>query len=408
MEQSSLRTDYRSKDGSKILAIVSAVDLSLRQAVPAWWQLLKGLYELGLDVVVTPYVGRGVETLWWKTYGNPCERESLLVNRIIRYRLSRLKGLREGEPGTLAHVREGAVRMLTRALTVSRWRRHIEKILDQEGDVLATIFFNIPLNQIQGIPSFVRKESGAPVVFYDMDLPDSLPKYATSRLAFSYYVGADLSEYDAFITNSEGAIAELREMGAPMANAVHFGVDPSVYCPVNEEKTVDVFFYGQGAHFRENWVAKMITEPSRLMRNRSFMVGGKFAVDLGKAQKIEDIPISTWRRYACKSKINLNITRRQHAEVYCSSTSRIFELACLGSCIVSNPVNGLEKWFDLKKEVRMVGENDILGTYEELLSNEDARLRLGLNARNRVLKEHTHVHMATKVLNTLKALNQAG
>ena len=390
-----------------MLAIVSAVDLSLRQAVPAWWQLLKGFYELGLDVVVTPYVGRDVETLWWKTYGNPCERESVLVNRIIRYRLGRLKGVREGEPSTLAHVREGAVRLLTRALTVSRWRRHVKKIMDQEGDVLATIFFNIPLNQIQGIPGFVRKESGAPVVFYDMDLPDSLPKYATSRLAFSYYVGADLSEYDAFITNSEGAIPELREMGVRVANAVHFGVDPSVYSPINEEKTLDVFFYGQGAHFRENWVAKMIAEPSRLMKDRSFLVGGKFAVDLGKAKNMEDIPVSMWRRYACRSKINLNITRKQHAEVYCSSTSRVFELACLGSCIVSNPVNGLEKWFDLKKEVRMVSENDILETYEELLSNEDARLRLGLFARDRVLKEHTHVHMATKVLNILKELSRA-
>ena len=44
----------------KILAVVSAIDLALRQAVPAWWQLFKGLYELETDLVVVPYVGRSV------------------------------------------------------------------------------------------------------------------------------------------------------------------------------------------------------------------------------------------------------------------------------------------------------------------------------------------------------------
>src|ERR1041385_6303160 len=60
---------------TKILAVASAVDLDFRYGcTPAWWQLWKGLYEAGCDVIVTPYRGRPVESPWWRTAPNPCYR----------------------------------------------------------------------------------------------------------------------------------------------------------------------------------------------------------------------------------------------------------------------------------------------------------------------------------------------
>ena len=47
----------------KILAVASAIDLDFRYGcTPAWWQLWKGLYEVGVDLIVTPYRGRAVES----------------------------------------------------------------------------------------------------------------------------------------------------------------------------------------------------------------------------------------------------------------------------------------------------------------------------------------------------------
>ena len=44
----------------KILAVASAIDLDFRYGcTPAWWQLWKGLYEVGVDLIVTPYRGAG-------------------------------------------------------------------------------------------------------------------------------------------------------------------------------------------------------------------------------------------------------------------------------------------------------------------------------------------------------------
>ena len=76
----------------RILAVASAVDLDFRYGcTPAWWQLWKGLYEEGADLVVTPYRGRPVESPWWRTAPNPTyvEGESFARARDV---VARLRG----------------------------------------------------------------------------------------------------------------------------------------------------------------------------------------------------------------------------------------------------------------------------------------------------------------------------
>src|SRR5438045_2845651 len=76
----------------KILAVASAVDLEFRYGcTPAWWQLWKGLYEAGCDLIVTPYRGRAIESPWWRTYPNPAYREGEAF-AAARGAVARLKG----------------------------------------------------------------------------------------------------------------------------------------------------------------------------------------------------------------------------------------------------------------------------------------------------------------------------
>ena len=56
----------------KLLIVVSSLDLTQPfSATPAWWQLLKGLYEVGVDVIAAPYQGPSIESLWWRAAANP-------------------------------------------------------------------------------------------------------------------------------------------------------------------------------------------------------------------------------------------------------------------------------------------------------------------------------------------------
>ena len=181
----------------KILAVASAIDLDFRYGcTPAWWQLWKGLYEVGVDLIVTPYRGRAVESPWWRTAPNPAYLEGESFAR-ARGAFARLKGDRylrreESDPGdTDKFIREVVWRWVT-----PRWQRHIERILEREGDVDAVIVFTVPMSHLRGIPTALRERFGVPVVFYDGDVPMSLPEFGGMDTGFNYYHGADPSEYD--------------------------------------------------------------------------------------------------------------------------------------------------------------------------------------------------------------------
>ena len=238
-----------------------------------------------------------------------------------------------------------------------RWQRHLERILEQERDVAAVIVFTVPMAHLRGIPTRLRERFDVPVVFYDGDVPMSLPEFGGMDTGFNYYHGADPSEYDLVLSNSEGGLDRLRELGARRAEAVFWAADPELFQPAAVEKEHDVFFYGYGDKFRREWMKELVGEPSRRDPEIDFALGGTdFRGDIGNARMIGDVPFNVFAQAISRARINLNITRRSHATVYASSTCRPFELAASGAAIVSNPHEGIERWFDVGSELRVVVE----------------------------------------------------
>jgi len=385
----------------KILAVASAIDLDFRYGcTPAWWQLWKGLAEAGCDVIVTPYRGRPIESPWWRTAPNPCYREAELY-AAARNALARLKGdsrlrRREHDPAdTDRYVREVVWRLVT-----PRWQRHLERIIERERDVDAVIVFTVPMSHIRGIPSALRDRFDVPVLFYDGDVPMSLPEFGGMDTGFNYYHGADPGEYDLVVSNSEGGLARLRELGARRAEAVFWAADPSIFSPLPSEKLHDVFFFGNGAKFRREWLQAMVAEPSRRLEDVSFALGGyDFGGDFGRAQRIGDVPFNAFNQAISAARINLNVTRRAHATVTASSTCRPFELAMAGATIVSNPCAGIDRWFEPGRELLVVETaDDAVEAYRALLNDPARAEELGRAARERALDEHTYVHRARRLL----------
>lgn len=386
----------------KILAIVSTLDLKFRLGcTPAWWQLFKALHENGNEVVAIPYLGAPVESLWWRTYPNPCVHESTMFNSYLERRK------RKGQSPSSRNLMSPISDFLIKNHINPKWKKQIIKILEKERGIDAVIVMNVPLTHIAGIPSEIKRRVNVPIIYYDGDMPTSLPKYAVGRgFKFNYYEGADLSEYDAFLTNSEGCISDLEEMGAKNVYPLHYGIDKDLCSPIDCEKDIDVFFFGYGSNFREDWMKKLITIPSKQMPDVNFVVAGNgFKIDLGNAKLMGDLSYSEWREFCCRSKINLNITRWSHTNIYASSTSRPFELAAYGACIVSQPYNGIEKWFEVGREILIANsEAEAMEIYRNLLSDERKREELGNKARERVLKEHTFKHRAVELINIINKL----
>ena len=390
----------------KILAVASAADLDFRYGcTPAWWQIWKGLYEAGVDLIVTPYRGRAIESPWWRTAPNPLYREAEAYAS-ARGLAARLRGdtlLRRAEDHPADSVGDRLTREAIWRYVTPRWQRHLERIIERERDVAAVIVFTVPMAHLRGVPARLRERYDIPVVFYDGDVPMSLPEFGGMDTGFNYYHGADPSEYDLVLSNSEGGLERLRELGARRAEAVFWAADPELFAPAPVEKEYDVFFYGYGDKFRREWMQALVGEPSRSADAIDFALGGgDFRGDIGNARLVGDVPFNVFSQAISRGRINLNITRRSHATVYASSTCRPFELAAAGAAIVSNPHEGIERWFEPESELRVVETaEEALEAYRELLADPAAAEGMGRRARERVLDEHTYAHRARQILELL-------
>jgi hypothetical protein len=386
----------------KILAVASAIDLDFRYGcTPAWWQLWKGLYEEGADVIVTPYRGRPVESPWWRTAPNPTLAEGETFAR-ARDAVARLRGdshLRRTEENPEDGLGDRLTREVIWRWVTPRWRRHLERLIERERPS-AVVVFTVPMAHLRGIPTALRERFGIPVVFYDGDVPMSLPEFGGMDTGFNWYHEADPSEYDLVVSNSEGGLERLLDLGARRTETVFWGADPDFFAPRPVEKDVDVFFYGYGDKFRREWTAAMVGEPSRALPYVDFALGGRdFRGDTGRARTIGDVPFNAFAAAISAAHVNLCITRRSHASVYASSSCRPFELAAAGAAIVSNPYNGIERWFEPGSELLVVHDaNEATEAIRELLDDPAHAEELGRRARERVLDEHTYAHRARRLL----------
>jgi len=381
----------------KLLFITSSLDLTQPfSATPAWWQLLKGLYEIGVEVVATTYQGPAIETLWWRALPNPVQREGDLF-KAIRDRAPRSrKAVDTGTSGESAADR--LTRQVAQTFIRPKWAGFLEKTLTAQPDIDAVIFLTIPLNHVVGVAQAVADKFHKPVLYYDGDVPASLPTFAGFATGFKIYQGADLSEYAGFISNSLGGADELRKLGARRVDTLYYGADPDVFSPVDLPQDLDVFFYGHTREYRESWIDAMIADASDRLPDARFAVRGRGLGDLKRAQMLPYLSFSKLREYTSRAKINLCVTRRAHASVFASSSSRPFELASMGACIVANPYLGLETWFEPGRELFMIEhEAEAVERYRWLLAHEAERRAVGAAARARVLKEHTFRHRAAQL-----------
>ena len=391
----------------KLLVVVSSLDL--RQpfsATPAWWQLLKGLYELGAEVIATPYQGAPIESLWWRAEANPArwQGDAFKSLRGLARALLPARSAEKASDRAVESIADKAVRQAANTLIAPLWRRHLETILIRESDVDAILVLTVPLNHLRGVPSYISRKFDIPIFYFDGDVPASLPNMRGFASGFRIYQGADLSEYTAFISNSSGGGAMLKQLGAENVHTVWYGADPDVFAPVSAgAQDIDVLFYGHGREYRSEWIDQMITAPSKALSNSRFAVRGTNLGDLGAARQLPYLSFSKLREYVCRSKINLCITRGAHASVHASSSSRPFELGALGACIVANPYLGIEEWFEPEVELILVNSTaEAIERYQHLLGNDKERLAIGRAARQRVLKQHTFRHRAAELLDLIR------
>lgn len=390
----------------KLFVIVSSLDLTQPfSATPAWWQLFKGLYEIGVEVIAAPYQGPAIEAPWWQAAANPARREGDTF-KWLRDRWRRFGGARlasEGAPPAPDSTADRLVRRVAQTVIAPRWRAHADRVIAAHPDIDAVLIISVPLNHIPGLARHIITRHGKPVFFYDGDVPASLPNFRGFASGFRIYQGADPSEYTAFLSNSLGGAEGLRALGAREVHALYYGADPDLFAPLDVEQDLDVFFYGHGREYRGAWIDALLRDASRALPEARFAVRGTALGDLGRVERLPYLSFSKLREYACRSKLNLVITRQAHASVFASSSSRPFELAALGACMVCSPYEGIETWFEPDRELIVVhSAEEAADRMRWLLQHDAERRKMGRAARERLLKEHTFRHRAQQLVEIMQ------
>ncbi len=290
-----------------------------------------------------------------------------------------------------------------------RWQKHLDRLVDRERPD-AIVVFTVPMAHLRGIPTYLRERYGIPIVFYDGDVPMSLPEFGGMDTGFNWYHDADPSEYDLLVSNSEGGLERLRELGARRAEAIFWGADPEFFAPQAVDKSMDVFFYGYGDKFRREWVEAMVGEPSRALPDADFALGGRdFQADTGKARLIGDVPFNVFAprhleragqpvhhaplarnrlRVVVVSPVRARVGRRGDRRESVQR-DRALVRARLGAACSSTMRQGATE------------------AYRDLLADPAQAEELGRRARERVLDEHTYRHRARRLLDLIGLRAQA-
>ena len=94
--------------------------------------------------------------------------------------------------------------------------------------------------------------------------------------------------------------------------------------------------------------------------------------------------------------LTLNLNREAMRRYGWAPSTRLFEAAASGACIVSDTWPGLESLLEPDTEVLLARTRDDVLRHLEAVGPE-RRARIGQAARARVLREHTYAHRAAQL-----------
>jgi spore maturation protein CgeB len=243
-------------------------------------------------------------------------------------------------------------------------------------------------------------------VFYDLDTPVTLKNLRQGEV--EYLSREQLSVFDLVLSFTGGKVlSELeQEYGARMVRPLYGCVDPDDYRRGEDvpEFRCDLSYMGTYSADRQVKVDELFLEPSRRHPEKQFLLAGSLYPWQWQwpenVRRIEHISPGAHARFYSSSRITLNITRGDMAANGWCPSGRFFEAAACGTPLITDNWEGLDSFFDLQQEVRVVRNSEAV---ETALHLPDAELKsMAARARQRTLDEHTGMVRARQLLTYLQ------
>jgi spore maturation protein CgeB len=240
-------------------------------------------------------------------------------------------------------------------------------------------------------------------VFYDLDTPVTLRRLNRGE-AVSYIGPRGLAEFDLVLSYTGGAALEaLRDrLGARRVVPLYGHVDPAMHHPVEavERYRADLSYLGTYAQDRQAALEALFVHPARQRPNQRFLIGGaQYPQDFPWSPNIffvRHLPPSEHPAFFSSSRLTLNVTRRDMAEMGWCPSGRLFEATACGTAVLSDYWPGLESFFEPGREILVTRDSED-AVAALTISDLEVR-RMAQAARERTLAEHTSDRRAAQFI----------
>ena len=245
-----------------------------------------------------------------------------------------------------------------------------------------------------------------PLVFYDIDTPITLT--ALNERSQTEYLRADqLRVFEAYLSFTGGpALSELEDVwGARHAEALYCGVDIQTHRPVPADPrfVCTLGYMGTYAPDRQPLLDQLLVGPARQLPRERFIIAGAQYPEMALPRNVHHEVHLYPRDHAafyCSNRATLNLTRAAMRRYGWSPSTRLFEAAASGACIISDIWPGLDQLLAPDDEVLLAESGaDVLRHLSALTPQR--RAAVGAAARQRVLAEHTYQRRAAQLEATL-------
>jgi spore maturation protein CgeB len=241
------------------------------------------------------------------------------------------------------------------------------------------------------VAEWVLGTAGGTSAFYDIDTPVTLSKLDSGEVE---YLSPELvPRFDLYLSFTGGPILRYleREYGARRAVPFYCLVDADAYRPQRVDERWDLGYLGTYSADRQPMLERLLVEPAREAHELRFCVAGPmFPDELAwppNVERIEHLPPAEHPSFYSAQRFTLNVTRADMVRWGWSPSVRLFEAAACGVPLISDWWDGLDRLFEVGREILVAEDgDDVLRCLRNL--GEEERYAIGRNARARVLAEH--------------------
>jgi spore maturation protein CgeB len=239
-------------------------------------------------------------------------------------------------------------------------------------------------------------------VFYDLDTPVTLKNMEESGV--EYLRPDQFSAFDLVLSFTGGGILKHLESkyGARLVRPLYGCVDPDDYLRTapSGDFACDLSYMGTYSPDRQTKLDGLLLEPARRHPEKKFLLAGSLYPWQwqwpANVQRIEHVAPADHPRFYSSSRMTLNLTRGEMAANGWCPSGRFFEAAACGTPLITDAWEGLDAFFDPRRDLRVVTcAEDV----EDALEMPDQVLQsMAAEARRRTLEEHTGSVRARELL----------